>query len=137
MAGTTQYKNNWQKDHLDRINLTVPKGQKETIHVHASMRDESVNSFINRAIRETMEHDQEKDKLGQQIAQIVGETGKSAEAVEYDMRIKDALAVLQQEVPNIQEIFHSAKQWQQQANKPNSGVIVVTGNRSNTDKGNA
>lgn len=66
MAGTTKYKNDWQKGHLDRINLTVPKGQKETIQGHASMRGESVNSFINRAIRETIEHDREKDRLRQQ-----------------------------------------------------------------------
>ena len=34
----------------DRINLTVPKGQKETIQAHAAASGESVNGFINRAI---------------------------------------------------------------------------------------
>lgn len=125
MAGTTQYKNNWQKDHLDRINLTVPKGQKETIQGHASMRGESVNSFINRAIHETMEHDQENDRMEQQIVQTAATSGKSVESVKYDMKIADALDVLQQEVPNIQKIFYSAKQWQQRADDPKSGVIVV------------
>ena len=41
----------------DRINLTVPRGQKETIRTHAAARGESVNAFIARAIRETMERD--------------------------------------------------------------------------------
>ena len=41
----------------DRINLTVPKGKKDTIKAHAEARSESMNSFINRAIEETMERD--------------------------------------------------------------------------------
>ena len=41
----------------DRINLTVTKGQRDTIKAHAEARSESVNGFINRAIQETMERD--------------------------------------------------------------------------------
>lgn len=41
----------------DRVNLTMPKGKKETIQTHAEARGESVNGFINRAIDETMERD--------------------------------------------------------------------------------
>ena len=41
----------------DRINLTVPKGQKERLQAHAEAHGESVNGFINRAITETMERD--------------------------------------------------------------------------------
>lgn len=44
----------------DRINLTVPKGQKDTVQTHAETMGESVNGFINRAIRETMERDKDK-----------------------------------------------------------------------------
>lgn len=51
------YKNSWIAGKLDRINLTVPKGQKDTIKAHAESRSESVNGFINRAIAETMERD--------------------------------------------------------------------------------
>lgn len=57
MAGKTEYKNNWQKENVDRINLIVPKGQKEAIKAHAETRGESVNGFVNRAISETMERD--------------------------------------------------------------------------------
>jgi uncharacterized protein (DUF1778 family) len=43
----------------DRINLTVPKGQKALIQEHAASQEESVNGFIQRAIKETMERDTE------------------------------------------------------------------------------
>lgn len=57
MAGTTEYKNKWQQENKERINLVVNKGQKETIKAHAEARGESLNAFINRAIAETMERD--------------------------------------------------------------------------------
>ena len=57
MAGKSEYRNSWIAEKLDRINLTVPKGKKDTIKAHAEARGESVNGFINRAIDETMERD--------------------------------------------------------------------------------
>ena len=60
MAGDTKKKNDWIAEKLDRINLTVPKGKKEEIKSHAEKRGESVNGFINRAISETIERDQEQ-----------------------------------------------------------------------------
>lgn len=59
VAGKTEYKNNWQKENVDRINLIVPKGQKDTIKAHAETRGESMNGFINRAISETIEKEKE------------------------------------------------------------------------------
>lgn len=50
-------KNRWNDKAYDRINLTVPKGQKEVIKEHAEAQGESVNGFINRAIREAQERD--------------------------------------------------------------------------------
>lgn len=41
----------------DRINLTVPKGQREAIATHAQQQGESVNSFINKAIVEKITRD--------------------------------------------------------------------------------
>ena len=49
--------NKWIAKAYDRINLTVPKGKKETIQAHATAQGESVNGFINRAIDEAMERD--------------------------------------------------------------------------------
>ena len=56
----SEYRNSWIAEKLDRINLTVPKGQKELIKAHAETQGESVNAFINRAIAETMERDTSK-----------------------------------------------------------------------------
>lgn len=49
--------NKYMAANYDRINLTVPKGRKEEIKAHAESKGESVNSFINRAIKQTMESD--------------------------------------------------------------------------------
>lgn len=57
MAGNSEYRNSWIAEKLDRINLTVPKGQKDTIKAHAEAHSESVNAFINRAITEAMARD--------------------------------------------------------------------------------
>lgn len=52
----------WQNDYIakayDRINLTVPKGQKEAIQEAAKQTGESVNGFIWRLVQA------ELDRLG-------------------------------------------------------------------------
>ena len=45
------------KANYDRVELTVPKGQKDTLKAHAETHGESVNGFIGRAIAETMKRD--------------------------------------------------------------------------------
>ncbi len=51
----------WQNDYIaktyDRVNLTLPKGQKDEFKAHADDRGESLNGFILRAMNETMERD--------------------------------------------------------------------------------
>lgn len=54
---STKAQNKYISKAYDRINLTMPKGKKDTVQAHAAKRGESVNSFINRAINETMERD--------------------------------------------------------------------------------
>lgn len=50
--------NKYVKSNYDRIELVVkPKGRKEEIKAHASTMGETLNSFITRAIKETMERD--------------------------------------------------------------------------------
>ena len=41
----------------DEIKIRVNKGKKDAIKAHADSQGESVNSFIGRAIDETMERD--------------------------------------------------------------------------------
>lgn len=54
---STRAQNKYIAKAYDRINLTVPKGRKDTIQAHAEAHSESVNGFINRAILEAMERD--------------------------------------------------------------------------------
>ena len=44
----------------DRVSVLVPKGKKDVIKAHAEQKGESLNSFINRAIDETMQRDTEE-----------------------------------------------------------------------------
>ena len=71
----------------DRVNLTLPKGQKEAVQVHASTRGESVNGFIGRAILEAMERDSggtasETAVKRPELAQGVGVVSLPSEALE-------------------------------------------------------
>ena len=52
--------NKYVKNNYDRINVTFPKGQKEVLKQHAASQNESVNSFIVRSVKETMERDNSK-----------------------------------------------------------------------------
>ena len=51
--------NKWIAKAYDRINLTVPKGKKDTIQAHAETQGESVNGF-NRAIDHQISYDRDK-----------------------------------------------------------------------------
>lgn len=53
----SDYRNKWIAEKLDRVNLTMPKGQKDAVKAHAEAQGESLNAFINRAVTETMERD--------------------------------------------------------------------------------
>ena len=48
------YKNKFIAENYDRINLTIPKGQKEAIKARAESQGESVNAYIWRLIQEDM-----------------------------------------------------------------------------------
>lgn len=49
--------NKYMRENYDRVNLTMPKGKKDAVQIHATQRGESVNAFINRAIDEAIERD--------------------------------------------------------------------------------
>lgn len=80
--------NKYVKANYDRINVTMPKGEKEVIQECAAAHGESVNSFIVRSIRERMERDgaggpqearvvslsSDTIKIAQEAAQAAGET---------------------------------------------------------------
>ena len=45
----------------DRINTAIPKGKKQIIQDHVTLRGETVNGFMNRAIDETLKNDVKKN----------------------------------------------------------------------------
>lgn len=51
--------NKYMKKNYDRVNLVMPKGRKDTVKAHAEKNGESLNGFINRAIDETIERDEQ------------------------------------------------------------------------------
>ena len=52
--------NKWISKAYDRINLTVPKGERDKIQADAMSMGESANEFIRRAIDEAMARDAQK-----------------------------------------------------------------------------
>lgn len=51
------YQNAFNKEKYDRVGLMLPKGEKDKLRSHASKNGESLNAFIIRAIRETIERE--------------------------------------------------------------------------------
>ena len=51
--------NKYIKENYDVFQIRMPKGKKDIIKAHAESRGESVNSFINRAVDETIKRDGE------------------------------------------------------------------------------
>jgi predicted HicB family RNase H-like nuclease len=45
---------------FDTVQIRVPQGEKERIAEHAKNQEESLNTFVRRAIQETMERDASK-----------------------------------------------------------------------------
>ncbi len=59
---SAEVKNRYNAKVYDRIEIVVPKGDKEIIKAHAASNNESVNAFIGRAIAETMQRDRDGGK---------------------------------------------------------------------------
>lgn len=47
----TEYKNNFGREHYERINLVVPKGMKDIIKALASSKGMSVNAYMQDLVR--------------------------------------------------------------------------------------
>jgi len=57
---STAAKARYNKKAYDSITFRVKKGQKEVIKIYTQSINEGLNSFICRAINETMQRDREK-----------------------------------------------------------------------------
>lgn len=121
MAGTTQYKNDWQKANLDRISLTVPKGQKEQIQSHASAHSESINGFINRAVCETMERERIFEQNREETIALAQKY--NVDINEHEVRkLVEAFVALEPLIPDIKKICFSRLRSQVQL----PTVLVIT-----------
>ena len=50
----------YKENNYDRLEITVPKGKKPIIKEHSTIKGESLNSFVNRAIDETIDRDKKQ-----------------------------------------------------------------------------
>lgn len=57
MAGKTAYKNKWQAENKERINLVVDKGYKDKARTAAEAAGMSLNGFIISAVDEKIERE--------------------------------------------------------------------------------
>lgn len=61
MASKTENQKKSQRDYMskqDLFQIRMTKGKKELIETHARRTGESINAFINRAINEAMEREE-------------------------------------------------------------------------------
>ena len=106
MAGNTDSKNKWQKENLDRISLTVPKGQKEAIQAHAAAHGKSLNGFINQAINRAIEHDRMVEHDSEKLIASIKEYKKDMDEQEIKELVV-ALAILKSQASGITDFFLS------------------------------
>lgn len=66
-----KYNNEYNKKAYDRINFTIPKGQREAIQEAAKLQNESTNAYIYNAIMQRMERDIDLGRLPSQTNQAL------------------------------------------------------------------
>ena len=67
----TEYKNKFIEKAYDRVNLTMPKGQKETVRQFAESQGLSLNGYINKLIAEDMNgHQSETQSAGADTLEV-------------------------------------------------------------------
>lgn len=74
-----KYNNKFNKNAYDRINLTIPKGQKEVIQAAAEAKGESVNAYIYAAILQRI------NREGKDINQAGGGSDISAPSTDNNL----------------------------------------------------
>lgn len=61
MAGKTEYKNKYASEKYDRIGLMLKKGSKDKLLDAAKASNESINSYIKRAIKAQYNKERNED----------------------------------------------------------------------------
>lgn len=60
MFDRNEYQKEYRKKNLHRVSLELPIKDYEILKSHTETTHETVNGFIKRAIKETMQHDKNK-----------------------------------------------------------------------------
>ena len=88
----TEYKNQFNKEHYERINLSIPKGMKEIIKSLAADKGMSMNKYflflVNQDQEGLFDNMQLSEKSRDKILTIKGNTHDG-----YDLYLKDGRAV--------------------------------------------
>ena len=98
--------NKYMAANYDRINLTLPKGQKQVLQAHTAARGESVNGFIGRVITEALQRDQRAEvavppetlETARRAAQAAGESVSDFVARAIEMRVQRDSAALRLDI---------------------------------------
>ena len=98
--------NKYMAANYDRINLTLPKGQKQVLQAHTAARGESVNGFIGRVIAEALQRDQHSEvavppetlETARRAAQAAGESVSDFVARAIEMRVQRDSAALRLDI---------------------------------------
>lgn len=53
------YRNKYNAEHYDTVHVKLPRGEKEELRAHIDITGETMNGFIKRAIKETIERDKQ------------------------------------------------------------------------------
>jgi len=57
-----EWQNNYIARKYDRLNIIVPKGQKEALQTHAESAGQSLNAYVVQAVDERVERDKKATK---------------------------------------------------------------------------
>lgn len=96
--------NKYVKNNYDRINFTVPKGQKDVIKQAAENAGESVNAYIYEAVRRRME--QERTAQAQTAEDTTPMNTAAEEAEDFDEMLQSAPAVVPEEEVTFEDLFN-------------------------------
>jgi hypothetical protein len=105
--------NKYVKNNYDRINVTFPKGEKEKIRAHAQSGGESVNAFIIRAVRETMERESVgipfPDIIREDVLNVIEEKEPIQETLQEPEVVLETLPEVKIEPEPVQETLPEVK----------------------------
>ncbi len=88
MSNSTKYKNQFNKERYDRINLSVPKGMKEAIQNLALEKGLSVNAYILELVRSEQEKIFDSMQLSEaNKKKVLSIKGNPTDG--YEVRLKD------------------------------------------------